>query len=59
MPAYNEEKRIGSSLAQIIAYLQRNGYSYELIVVDDGSTDRTTEIVEDDRILLKEVTVQR
>jgi dolichyl-phosphate beta-glucosyltransferase len=47
IPAYNEEKRIGSSLAQIIAYFQRNGYSYELIVVDDGSTDRTAEIVEE------------
>ena len=47
IPAYNEEKRIGSSLAQIIAYFQRNGYSHELIVVDDGSTDRTTEIVEE------------
>lgn len=47
IPAYNEEKRIGSSLAQIIAYFQRNGYSYELIVVDDGSTDRTVEIVEE------------
>jgi dolichyl-phosphate beta-glucosyltransferase len=45
IPAYNEEKRIGSSLAQIIAYFQRNGYSYELIVVDDGSTDRTVEVV--------------
>ena len=47
IPAYNEEKRIGSSLAQIIAYFQRNGYSYELIVVDDGSTDRTVELAEE------------
>jgi dolichyl-phosphate beta-glucosyltransferase len=47
IPVYNEEKRIGSSLSEIIAYFQRNGYSYELIVVDDGSTDRTVEIVKE------------
>lgn len=47
IPAYNEEKRIGASLAQIIAYFQRNGYSHELIVVDDGSTDSTVEVVKE------------
>jgi dolichyl-phosphate beta-glucosyltransferase len=46
VPAYNEEGRIGVSLEQIHAYLESRGEPYELIVVDDGSTDATIAIVE-------------
>jgi dolichyl-phosphate beta-glucosyltransferase len=45
--AYNEEKRITSSLFRIKEYLTYNNINYEIIVVDDGSTDRTTETVTD------------
>ncbi len=41
LPAYNEEERIGPSLAAILAYAGRSPLSFEIIVVDDGSTDRT------------------
>lgn len=44
IPAYNEEKRIGSTLARIYAYLQQKGISYEVIVVDDGSVDSTASV---------------
>ena len=45
IPAYNEEKRLPGTLAEIEKYLSRQNYDWEIIVVSDGSTDRTTEIV--------------
>lgn len=44
IPAYNEENRIGRSLEEILAYLGRNAFPFEVIIVDDGSQDRTVEI---------------
>ena len=41
IPAYNEAKRIVPTITSIINYLQQNGISGEIIVVDDGSTDAT------------------
>jgi dolichyl-phosphate beta-glucosyltransferase len=45
IPAYNEEKRIGNTLLSIDHYLSKQDYSYEIIVVNDGSTDKTAQIV--------------
>jgi glycosyltransferase involved in cell wall biosynthesis len=47
IPAYNEENRIGRTLTETIAYLDRQNYSSEVIVVNDGSTDHTVEAVRD------------
>ena len=47
MPAYNEEERIGESVTGVLAYLDRQPFTWEVIVVDDGSGDRTREVVED------------
>lgn len=47
IPAYNEERRLSSTLAAIFAYLDRQPYTFEVIVSDDGSSDRTLDIVED------------
>ncbi len=47
IPAYNEEKRLLSTLDQICKYLSRQNYPYEVIVVDDGSTDNTLQIARD------------
>lgn len=46
VPAYNEEARLPATLARIAEYLADQAYSYELIVVDDGSRDNTKGVVE-------------
>jgi len=46
VPAFNEVGIIGQVLDTIIHQMSANGVQYELIVVDDGSTDGTAEAVE-------------
>ncbi len=45
IPCYNEGKGIGSNLLLIENYLSTKGITYEILVVVDGSTDDTLEIV--------------
>jgi len=44
IPAYNEEERIENSLNSAIEFLTSKNYNFEIIVVDDGSTDKTVSI---------------
>jgi dolichyl-phosphate beta-glucosyltransferase len=44
VPAYNEEKRLLETLREIDKYLRSQNYESEILVVSDGSTDRTNEI---------------
>ena len=44
IPAFNEEKRIENTLQQIEKYASKNFNNYEIIVVDDCSQDKTSEI---------------
>ncbi len=46
LPAYNESARIGDSLEKILAYVSEQRWDAEVIVVNDGSSDSTAEIVQ-------------
>jgi dolichyl-phosphate beta-glucosyltransferase len=45
IPLYNEEKRISQTISVIADYLKRNLKSYEIILVNDGSTDNTLLVI--------------
>jgi len=45
VPTYNEEKRIEKTIEKITTFFKNSGEDFEIIVSDDGSTDKTLEIV--------------
>lgn len=47
LPAYNEEKRLPPTLARVAAFLRSQPYRTEVLVVENGSTDRTSAVVEE------------
>jgi dolichyl-phosphate beta-glucosyltransferase len=44
IPAHNEERRLPRTLEQVLAFLKQQDYSAEVLVVENGSSDRTLEI---------------
>ena len=46
IPAYNEEVRLPDTLEKTAAFLQAQPYTYEVLVIENGSTDRTLEIAQ-------------
>jgi dolichyl-phosphate beta-glucosyltransferase len=46
IPAFNEEKRLPPFLESVLDYAKKNPVLNSVIIVDDGSSDRTVEIVE-------------
>lgn len=57
IPAYNEEKRIGPSVEAACEYFTAAADEFELVLVDDGSRDRTVEVVEQHRGCLPELQI--
>ena len=47
LPAFNEDGGIAQAVAEADEALRKLGVSYEIIVVDDGSRDRTTAVVQE------------
>lgn len=57
--AYNEEGRIVQSLKKINNFVRERNLDHELIVVDDGSTDRTSQVVQETAPLIDGLKVIR
>jgi len=60
IPAYNESRRLGPTLRRVVDYLRQKNVPYEVLVVDDGSSDDTSEVArqyeaEGVRVLRQEV----
>lgn len=53
IPAYNEERRIVKTLLDIDRYLSKQKYTYEILVVSDGSKDKTIKIVQNFQKVIK------
>ncbi|MDI9548723.1 MAG: glycosyltransferase family 2 protein [Chloroflexota bacterium] len=46
IPAYNEEKRLPPALERVATFLRAQSYSAEVLIVENGSTDQTSSVVE-------------
>ena len=46
IPAYNESARIEQTLERVMSCVETQGWNAEVLVVDDGSTDTTPEIIQ-------------
>ena len=46
IPAYNEADRLPVTLTQLLPYLEKQGFEWEILVVDDGSSDMTAKIAQ-------------
>lgn len=46
IPAYNEQAMIGQTIDSIVSAVEATHQSFEIIVVDDASTDRTAEVAQ-------------
>lgn len=49
VPLFNEEESLPELYAWIERVMQANGFSFEVIFVNDGSTDRSWEVIENSK----------
>lgn len=47
IPAYNEERRLPSTLESVYAFLSEHYQDFEIVIVDDGSIDHTVDVVDE------------
>ena len=55
IPAFNEEARLGDSVGKILTYLRTENPNAELLIVDDGSSDKTAEVAETSRAAFPDI----
>ena len=46
IPAYNEEKRLPSTLEQVFNFIKEQTYESEILIIENGSSDRTFEVIQ-------------
>ena len=46
IPAHNEENRLPGTLEQVIRFLEKQSFTFEVIIVENGSTDKTYEVAQ-------------
>lgn len=56
-PAYNEEQNIHSAMARAVEAMRPRFHAFELLIINDGSTDRTGQIAEELASIYPEITV--
>lgn len=47
IPAHNEENRLPASLEQVLGFLAAQAFSSEVLIVENGSSDRTLEVAQE------------
>lgn len=57
IPAFNEEKRLPETLREIRPFLDWKKYDYEILIVDDGSGDRTVALCQEAAVEWKQIRV--
>jgi len=56
IPLYNEEESLPELCRWIDSVMQLHSFTYELVLIDDGSTDRSWEVIEDLKLIHQEIT---
>lgn len=47
IPAFNEEKRLPGTLEQVFSFVQNQTYDSEVLIIENGSSDRTFEVAQE------------
>lgn len=55
IPAYNEEKRIKTTIEGVVGYVNQNAMAFEILISDDGSSDNTANVINKIKPLAKDL----